>query len=585
MPPLALTSNTRPRPSPSAGKHSKSLVKISLNPLIVLALAILGYLHIQLILQSNAEQGNADLNLGASPVPGTKAKAKTKAKTAADVQQLVDALTRSYSAEDGIASDDRMGFEISLTPTCRCDIVSTDCLHAIACMQDLHNPEQRHAMAWIGIQIRRAIRTTTEFTGWDRNDFWIDIPLGKLLQYSAMTAWTKWRKWNYFPEYNTRIQSGFVQETWYPDCVEDPGHFTKVRYQGVSCLYQSPKDPEESVGTIIEDEANQWYNAAIAKGRDADVTEKKIRKTLESFFKAHQPRHLNPDLRAPANYDAHFSSLGNLVMFAHVTRMLFNRRPFLDKLYQEKLTSVVVPGSKNSSSGAETDNEPYIVAVHMRRGDSCGGPNPRETSPYSYERDATPLYSKAQHGNRRKCYQTFVYLNAVLRIRRLVPETRPLHVYLATDDVSHVIHDIMNKKYTIEEFEKERMAFDDNFYGVDKWHFLNYTRDFFNYTADSIEAEENIANQPFLGESAIADLWLLSHGHAFVGHMGSRFGKVAWLLATARRNDFVPFFSVDGHSEYGFGFVPFCRLPGSVISSIAVCSIIVIIIRFVASFW
>jgi len=92
------------------------------------------------------------------------------------------------------------------------------------------------------------------------------------------------------------------------------------------------------------------------------------------------------------------------------------------------------------------------------------------------------------------------------------------------------------------------MTFDDNFYGVEKWHFLNYTRDHFNYTADSIEAEENEANQPFLGETAVADLWLLSHGHAFVGHMGSRFGKVAWMLATARRNNFVPFFSVDGHS-------------------------------------
>ena len=36
---------------------------------------------------------------------------------------------------------------------------------------------------------------------------------------------------------------------------------------------------------------------------------------------------------------------------------------------------------------------------------------------------------------------------------------------------------------------------------------------------------------------------------ALVGHLGSRFGKVSWLLATARRNDFVPFFSVDGHSK------------------------------------
>ena len=580
MPSLPLTSNTRP--SPRAGKQPKSLVKRSLYPLFALALAISGCIHIQLILQSNVDQGNAVLHLDESPVPWTKAKTKvkidaktkTKAKAAVDVQQLVDTLIRSFSAQDGIASDDRMGFEISLTPTCRCDIVSTDCLDAIACMQDLHNPEQRHAMAWIGIQIRRAIRTTTKFTVMQDNN-WHLVPLGKLLQYSAMFAWQRWRKLNYFPEYDTRLKSIFVQEKLYPDCVKGP-----VYFKGISCLFQSPKDPEESAGTIIEDEANQWYSAAIAEGRDDDVTEKKIRKTLESFFKAHQPRSINPDLEAPANYDAHFSSLGNLVIFAHVTRMMFNRRPFLDKIYQEKLTSVVVPVSKNSSSRAETDNEPYIVALHMRRGDSCGGPNPRD--PYTHQKEATPLDSRAQTGNHRMCYQSFVYLNAVLRIRRLVPETRPIHVYLATDDVSNVVHEIMNKKYTISEFEKEHMTFDDNFYGVDKWHFLNYTRDHFNYTADSIEADENEANQPFLGETAVADLWLLSHGHAFVGHMGSRFGKVAWMLATARRNNFVPFFSVDGHSEYGSGFVWFCRLPGSVISSIGM---IVIIIRFVASFW
>ena len=39
-----------------------------------------------------------------------------------------------------------------------------------------------------------------------------------------------------------------------------------------------------------------------------------------------------------------------------------------------------------------------------------------------------------------------------------------------------------------------------------------------------------------------------SHGQVFIGHLGSRFGKVGWLLATARFHTFIPFFSVDGHS-------------------------------------
>ena len=48
-------------------------------------------------------------------------------------------------------------------------------------------------------------------------------------------------------------------------------------------------------------------------------------------------------------------------------------------------------------------------------------------------------------------------------------------------------------------------------------------------------------NIHILGETAVSDLWLLSHSHAFVGHLGSRFGKAAWLLATARHNTFIPF--------------------------------------------
>jgi hypothetical protein len=51
-----------------------------------------------------------------------------------------------------------------------------------------------------------------------------------------------------------------------------------------------------------------------------------------------------------------------------------------------------------------------------------------------------------------------------------------------------------------------------------------------------------------LGETAVADIWHLSHGQVFIGHLGSRFGKVGWRQATARHNTFVPFYTVDGHS-------------------------------------
>merc|ERR1711957_157202 len=51
-----------------------------------------------------------------------------------------------------------------------------------------------------------------------------------------------------------------------------------------------------------------------------------------------------------------------------------------------------------------------------------------------------------------------------------------------------------------------------------------------------------------MSETAVQDLWHLSHGEAFVGHMGSRFGKVGYLLAVSKQNSPLPYVSVDGHS-------------------------------------
>jgi len=180
--------------------------------------------------------------------------------------------------------------------------------------------------------------------------------------------------------------------------------------------------------------------------------------------------------------------------------------------------------------------------------------------------------SKPQMGNDRLCYKTKVYLDTVRRIRSLVPISRPVHVYLATDDAGNMIHEILNTTTTAatsssgarnnannanntnnnnnnthDDDARQSVRFENDL-GVEEWHFLNYPREAFGYKAISIESGANAENQPFLGETAVADLWLLTHGDAFVGHMGSRFGKVSWLLAMARRNAFVPYFSVDGHS-------------------------------------
>ena len=505
-------------------------------------------------------------------------------KYAIDIMKITEALTRSFSADvDAIAGggDDRLGFEVSFvnpnnkestssssSSYCHCDLVSIDCLDSISCIPH-HSPQNRHALVWIGLETRRAIKATSVFDGNSKSRG--IYPLGKQLQYATIDAWIHWRKHNILPQtYMRHRKSRFVNESWYPDCLKDNGTFTSIPYyNGVSCFYQGAADPEDSTGTILEDDAIRWFNNSMSTMKQRN-TKRSVRKRLEAFLQEHQPHLKEPDTTAKiqnsnsndiaANASKNLSPLGNLMLFAHINRMLFNRRPFLGAIYQEKVTSL--PGlpsvrgdaSKKSSkiqNGGDSDSDtdgagnPFIVALHMRRGDSCGDINP-------YQQKASPLDSPPQMGNNRLCYQTSVYMDGIRRIRQLVPKTRPLHVYVATDDAGDVIDEILNKKHSSYSNNSISSLVDVE---VERWHFLNYSRHHFNYLnldngVSSIEDNENLMKQPMLGETAVGDLWLLSHGHAFVGHLGSRFGKMAWLLATSRHNAFIPFFTVDGHSKY-----------------------------------
>ena len=80
-----------------------------------------------------------------------------------------------------------------------------------------------------------------------------------------------------------------------------------------------------------------------------------------------------------------------------------------------------------------------------------------------------------------------------------------------------------------------------------RWHFLNHSRATFRYQQPVIELASS-QSKLSLGETAFTDLWHLSTSQVLVGNMGSRFSKVAWALATARRNNLVPYVSVDGRT-------------------------------------
>lgn len=551
----------------SATKRSRPIVVRAPHPLVFTALATFGYLlwlHFTLFIKSNSLQYVPGTQFDDNPVSGVRISESSRLK------KLANDLAASFSAEDRITSFDRQGFEVSFLDQgskskCSCDIVSTDCLDMIACMTDLHSRQKRNALAWMGKAIRSSMKANVNFETKIGPIYTSPfLPLGKQLQYHTMGSWRSWRTRNVMYEYNSNIPSIFIQPLLYPECqgaLDENGDPTII-YNGVSCFYQSIKDPEESTGTIIEDEAELWYNSTIKNGK---ATENQIRNIWDKFLQKHQvvPREPPPDSKdfhisdssdiAAAEYKTDFSALGNLVLFAHLARMGFNRRPFLDQIYKGQLTAVVTPKPENSidsgNSYADANGgDPFIVSLHMRRGDSCGIPDPKH-----YEQNASALDSKAQMGSERKCYRNEVYLRAIARIRELVPKGRPLHVYLSTDDVGNVMRDILTSKYDASLKNDEgnvkqtanEVSSDD--LGVEKWYFLNITRDHFDVDV-MVENPTNADKQPKLGESAVTDLWLLSHGHAFVGHLGSRFGKASWLLATARRNSFIPFFSVDGHS-------------------------------------
>jgi len=472
---------------------------------------------------------------------------------------MIKSFSSTFSTDDAGASKrnkikDRSRLEVSfVNPNidntyCRCDLISVDCLDSISCIPH-NNPNHLNALVWIGLETRTAIKETSIVDGGEAySDLY--LPIGKQLQYAAIDTWKAWRSDNVLPEYyHRRSGSIFVNPRWYPDCqknrtsVNRGSTYSIMYYKGTSCFYQGITGEEDSAGTIMEHNAIRWFehnnnNSTLSSSEEVSPTKLQIRKILKAFLHDHQ-----------SNDSRILSPLGNLLMFGHITRIMFNRRPFLEEIYQAHLTSIAVLSSSteydtkkagkiktttdvSDDTTKNNDVDPFIVGLHMRRGDSCN-----EDSPQLYQKEPSPLDSPAQFGSNRMCYQTDVYLEAIRRIRQLVPNTRPLHVYVATDDAGDVMEEILHHKTFNKGVEVE----------VDQWNYLNYSRSHFQYEAESIEADEN-ENKHILGETAVADLWLLSHGHAFIGHLGSRFGKAAWLLATSRHNTFVPFFTVDGHS-------------------------------------
>ena len=368
---------------------------------------------------------------------------------------------------------------------CECELVSIDCLDAIKCL-----PQGDEAMRTItrGITTRKVMKDIVTFSGKDTADAY--IALGKGIQYASIRAWQSLKKKSVLPVGYTDYSVGFVNETWYPHCMEN-------QLLGKNCFFRNLNDDEDL--DPLEEEA-------LRVVPETEESAGAIRDDIKAYLSKSDPD------------DATLPGLGHLMVFSHVARLRFNRQPTLRQVFDAHLTTVA------SQNRTTTDNV-LRVSVHMRRADSC------DHKTKGFQKEASLLESIPQTSGVRMCYATSVYMKALQRVQKM--SQRPLEVYLSTDYGGEVMAEI-------------KKDFNDLYQSI-TWKYLKYDRDIFQYGVmiDDIHRNKKLE---ILGETGFADLWLLSHGEVFVGHLGSRFGKVGWSLATARYNHFIPFFTVDGHS-------------------------------------
>eukprot|EP00934_Nitzschia_sp_Nitz4_P007909 Nitzschia sp. Nitz4//scaffold117_size69655//57691//59379//NITZ4_006028-RA/size69655-snap-gene-0.9-mRNA-1//-1//CDS//3329533663//7899//frame0 len=389
---------------------------------------------------------------------------------------------------------------------CRCELLSTDCLDALTCIPQTLHETQHHIRQ--GFETRRAMKERSDYASsisWKGSI----LPVGKGIQYLSQDAWLYWMEVGSLPKVvmSGRGASIFLNETFYPVCM-------KNEWKAFHCFFTATSENEEpdSFWSVSPDDPF-ISGAPIPYDRIQDVTEYLRAAKLQREV---PPSQLSSSDIIPA--------MDHLLQYAHISRILFNRRPHMQQVCQRVLTHV--NGTERVASAVPMNPQSLTVSMHLRRADSCGHANE------GYAQQASPIFSHAQPSGLRKCYDVRVYLGALQRIRHIVGFDRPIEVFLSTDNSASVLTEI--------EFA------DAHLFRTITWHVLDVSRELFHYTG-FVEGDGH-ANHAGLGESAVADLWLLSYGQVFIGHLGSRFGKVGWTLATGRYNHFIPFFSVDGHS-------------------------------------
>jgi hypothetical protein len=315
------------------------------------------------------------------------------------------------------------------------------------------------------------------------------IPVGKSIQMSAINTWKQWVNSNTLPSFWVGLdKQDELDWSRYPYCQEHNLHDS-------SCFFGAWTDDEE----LETGSTHSPYPNLLAEKfhGSTDVATKAFDRL--SQFREHALTETNI---LPAD--------DYLRSFAYIMHNSFHLQPSMLEVYKNTV------GERNPGLGD------LKVSLHIRRADSC--------SSNEYRNTPSSLDDRAQMTNVRQCYNNSVYVDALRRMKELYK--RPLTIYLSSDDSQNILGEI----------EKEHP----DIYATSTWRFLDYPRDKFKYDG-TIEGWTN-TNKAFMSETAVQDLWHMSHGEAFVGHMGSRFGKVGYLLAVSRQNTALPYVSVDGHN-------------------------------------
>eukprot|EP00548_Thalassiothrix_antarctica_P011485 CAMPEP_0194162024 /NCGR_PEP_ID=MMETSP0152-20130528/79271_1 /TAXON_ID=1049557 /ORGANISM="Thalassiothrix antarctica, Strain L6-D1" /LENGTH=510 /DNA_ID=CAMNT_0038871889 /DNA_START=666 /DNA_END=2198 /DNA_ORIENTATION=- len=357
-------------------------------------------------------------------------------------------------------------------------------------------------------------------------------PVGMAIQHSIIDAWNIWMEFNTLPVGFEIMGHGsnefyendtFIDESLYPYCVQHNLNGKRCFFKDLNSMTHSTSsssiDFEEDVDWIERQAIRQYNNGQQQVDRNI------LKQDINDFWEKSQisTSHIK-DNKKKDNDKLVLPALGNILTFAHIARMRFHRQVPIIELYRQHYKQVI--GKKSVGS---TNN--LRVALHIRRADAC------DHQSEGYQQHKTPLDSPAQVSGKRLCYATSVYIEELRRVQSIIHRQQPeqtIDVYLSTDYAGSVLDDIRSNYRDV--------------YESMNWHYLQFDRNTFRYDGVIEDENNDPKQQKRLGETAVADLWHLSHGQVFIGHLGSRFGKLGWLLSIARHNAFVPYVTVDGHS-------------------------------------